>query len=227
MRMLLPLCELPADDLNAWEAAATLGDDAVAVVNIGGTGADAGHGAREGAHRHSTYDLTLAVSGLTGAGAAVLGYVSLGFATGPVTRLANEIAQWAATGATGVFLDHAPAGPFQLGALRLAHRAAMRAGMTTVVVNPGGPADPLCREFATTLCTFEGTWEQYEEWSGEGSAPGDGHLVHGVPVEHWASTYHRMRDREAGLGLITEPVWPMPVDVAVAGTSGRSTTSGS
>ncbi|GAA1758086.1 spherulation-specific family 4 protein [Luedemannella helvata] len=193
---LLPLCTHPDDDPGTWSAATltapTLG--AVVVVRLPVASA--------------APSLGPAIARIVRAGSAVLGYVSLAFATRPVAELTDEIARWSQSGATGIFLDHAPAGPAHLGALRLAQRAALRAGLRRVVFNTAGPADPLCRELDAVICSFEGSWPQYRAWDGYGSLPGDGHLVYGVPPEERGKALTLMRRRGAGLGLITDLGWP-------------------
>src|SRR4051794_2621527 len=185
--LLLPLCTDPDDDPGTWSAAAltaaTLAATVVVRLPVGGSGPSLGP----------------AVARLVRSGCDVLGYVSLAFATRPVTELADEIARWARLGATGVFLDHAPAGPSHLGTLRLAHRASVRAGLRRVVFNTAGPADPHCRDLDATICTFEGSWGDYRRWDGYGSLRGDGHLVYGVPPEERGKALTLMRRRGAGL----------------------------
>jgi hypothetical protein len=152
-----------------------------------------------------------------------------------------RFAAWAELGATVVFLDHVPAGPFHLGAVRLAHRLARAAGLAEVVLNPGRPVDPMCRELigtrattgaaAVTFCTFHGTWAEYHAWDGTGAQDGDGHLLYGVPPESRKEAHDLARTRGAGLALISEYEWPpalTPSEVAVAvGSLGSSTTTGS
>ncbi|WP_344130329.1 spherulation-specific family 4 protein [Luedemannella flava] len=196
---LLPLCTHPDNDPATWSAARLTAPAMGAVVAVRLPLAEA------------TPSLGPAVTGLVRAGCAVLGYVSLAFATRPVAELTDEIATWSRLGATGIFLDHAPAGRSHVGTLRLAHRAALRAGLRRVVFNTAGPADPLCRDLDAVICSFEGSWAEYREWDGYGSLPGDGHLVYGVPALERAKAVTLMRRRGAGLGLVTELGWPSGV----------------
>jgi hypothetical protein len=53
------------------------------------------------------------------------------------------------------------------------------------------------------LCTFEGSWEDYERGTVEGVRPGDAHLVHSVPQEQIAAAHELMRGRGARFGLAT------------------------
>ena len=110
----------------------------------------------------------------------------------------------------GIFLDQAPTSPFCLGPVALAIRVARRAGLTTVVLNPGVPTDPLYRDLGVPICTFEGSWLEYRRWSGEGSLPGDGHLVHSVPAESLVEAETQLRERYAGWGLVTDRTPPHP-----------------
>ena len=60
---------------------------------------------------------------------------------------------------------------------------ARRAGLSTVVLNPGVPTDPLYRELGVAICTFEGSWPEYRRWSGEGAQPGDTLVVRILDLE--------------------------------------------
>jgi hypothetical protein len=203
----------PDGSLAGWELAAALGPGAVVVAHLAATGIDE----------------------LTRAGVSVLGYATLGFGARPAAGLMPRFAAWAELGASGVFLDHVPAGPFHLGTVRLAYRLARAAGLAEVVFNPGRPVDPLCRELAetrataraatVTFCTFHGTWLEYLAWDGSGGEPGDGHLLYDVPPESRKEAHDLARTRGAGLALISEYEWPAAV--AVADTVGSSTTTGS
>jgi hypothetical protein len=92
----------------------------------------------------------------------------------------------------------------------LAVRVARRAGLSTVVLNPGVPTDPLYRDLGVPICTFEGSWVEYRRWSGDGARPGDGHLVHSVPVDALATAWALLRERRAGWGLVTQLRPPAP-----------------
>ena len=138
------------------------------------------------------------------AGVHPLGHVSLGYATRPLGDVLAEITHWAALPVRGVFLDHAPAGPYQVGPVVHAVRAARRSGLATVVLNPGIPVDPSYRRLEATICTFEGSWSAYLAWSGEGAVAGDGHLVFDVPRHEWEAARALIAARHAGLFLITD-----------------------
>jgi hypothetical protein len=239
VRTLIPLRTLPttengdpAADAGGWDAAVLLGPSAVAVVHVPDERA---------AVTGALPELAAAIRGLRAAGTSVLGYLSIAFGGRPVTGLADALVDWAGLGATGVFLDHVPAGPFHLGGVRMADRLARRAGLHDVVLNPGRPVDPMCRQLGdygpVTMCTFHGSWSRYRSWDGAGAEPGDGHLVYGVPVESRREAYDLIAARGAGLALTTDEPWPpwltsapftpAPADVAWAGSAGRSTTTGS
>ena len=225
VRTLLPLDQPTAPDgrLAGWEVAAALGPGAIVVAHLAATdpasnpagGQVAGPGVNPGLRE------------LTGAGVSVLAYATLGFGARPATGLMPRFAAWARLGATGVFLDHVPAGPFHLGAVRLAQRLARAAGLTEVVFNPGRPVDPMCRELVGTFCTFHGSWRDYLAWDCAGGEAGDGHLVYGVPPESRKEAHDLARTRGAGLALISEREWPPVAAVAAAGIAGSSTTTGS
>jgi hypothetical protein len=211
VRTLLPLDQptTPDGSRAGWDLAATLGPGAIVVAHLA----------------------TTSVGELTRAGVSVLGYATLGFGARPAAGLLPRFVAWAGLGATGVFLDHVPAGPFHLGMVRLAHRLARAAGLTEVVFNPGRPVDPMCRELTGTFCTFHGTWLDYQAWDGAGGRAGDGHLVYDVPPEKRKEAHDLARTRGAGLALISgyewPPAWSTPCDAVAADTVGSSTTTGS
>lgn len=141
---------------------------------------------------------------LTKAGNVVLGRVAAGFALRPLADLLDEVERWAGGPATGILLDQAPTSPFSLGPVCLATRAARRAGLPTVLLNPGVPTDPAYRALGLPVCTFEGSWWEYQRWSREGDRPGDGHLVHSVPTAQLPEAWRLLRTRGAGFGLVTD-----------------------
>jgi hypothetical protein len=123
----------------------------------------------------------------------------------------------------GIFLDHAPAGPFQLGPVVHAVRAARRAGLRTVVLNPGVAVDPVYRRVEATICTFDGSWREYVALPAGRCQPGDGHLVYGVP--DLAAARELALARGAGLLLATQQATPALGDPPSRGTPWWETTS--
>jgi Spherulation-specific family 4 len=191
--VLLPLYVHPTVDPAAWRAAVA-GAGELTVIAEGLLDAE----------------LTDAVARLAKAGVTTLGRVDVAFATRPVAELLDDVEGWASSPVAGVFLDQAPTSPFCLGPVALAVRVARRAGLFTVVLNPGVPTDPLYRELGVPICTFEGSWAEYRRWSGDGSRPGDGHLVHSVPPGSMPSARALLRERGAGWGLVTDRTGPAP-----------------
>jgi Spherulation-specific family 4 len=226
----VPIEAHPEQAPAAWDRAAALGRRGVAVIRLPiGTahaGSPAGPGSAPAPRRPGARSapatlwwtsLGVAIDGLVRAGVHVLGQVSLGYATRPMLEVVGELTRWSRLPVTGVFLDHAPAGPFQVGPVAHAARVARRAGLPTVVVNPGVPVGPPYRRLGATLCTFEGSWTQYRECTGEGMQPGDGHLVYGVPRGEADAAWRLLASRRAGLGQVSEhhlghgaPVRPTP-----------------
>ncbi|MPZ28486.1 MAG: hypothetical protein GEV12_19305 [Micromonosporaceae bacterium] len=192
--ILLPLYVDPVTDPTAWRVAAGLAGR-LSVVMSG---------------EPLLPDLADAAARLTKAGVTVLGRVDAGFAARPVADLLDDVEGWAGHPVSGVFLDQTPTSPFSLGPVALAVRVARRAGLSTVVLNAGVPTDPHYRELATPVCTFEGPWADYRRWSGDGSRPGDGHLVHSVPGGELPAAWARLRERGAGWGLVTDRAPPAP-----------------
>jgi hypothetical protein len=147
---------------------------------------------------------------LAAAGVPMLGYVDLGYAARPLGDIVEDIERWSAYPMAGVFLDQAPTTPFSIGPVALAIRVARRARLFVAVLNPGTPADPVYRELGVPICAFEGSWADYQAWSGMGAQPGDGHLVHGVPPAQLATARKVMGWRGAGFGLVTDRELPNP-----------------
>lgn len=189
MRTLLPLPADPAHDPVAWDAVARLGSGVTAVVDAAGADPD----------RLSAGLATLARSGV-----ALLGRVDLGRAARPLAEVLAEVRGWSGLPVGGVFLDRAPADPFGAGPVALALRLARRAGLTTILLNPGGPADPLYRRLGARLCAFEGDWDAFVRWDGHDARPGDGHLVYGVPAPDVPGALRLAAARRAGFALVTE-----------------------
>jgi hypothetical protein len=115
-----------------------------------------------------------------------------------------EVEAWRSDGVSGLFLDRAPTGRRGVGPVALTMRLAARRGLHRVVLNPGGPPDPLYRELGARICTFDGPWSDYRCWPGDGDHLGDGHLVHGVPTTLLTAARRLMGRRGAGFGLATD-----------------------
>jgi hypothetical protein len=155
-------------------------------------------------------ELADAMTGLAAAGVATLGYVDAGFSTRPVADLLSDVAGWIDYPAAGVFLDRVPTSPFSIGPVAMAARAARRAGLDTVILNPGAPPDPLYRDLGAAVCTFDGPWSEYRAWAADGCHRGDGHLVHSVPADRLPEAWALLRARGAGFGLASDLVAPRP-----------------
>jgi Spherulation-specific family 4 len=147
---------------------------------------------------------------LADAGVAALGLVRLDYGVRAMAQVRADIAGWASLPVVGVFLDEAPAGPFQLGPAVVATRAARHRGLATVVLNPGVPVDPAYRQLDATVCSFAGSWRAYRAWDGHGSRPGDGHLVHDVPQAEAEQAWDLITRRRAGLAMVSSTGWPYP-----------------
>lgn len=198
--VLLPLYGHPTVDPQAWRTAGRLGPDATVVARRGASGSDP--------------DLAEAMARLWAAGMVVLGRVDAAYATRPVADLLGDVAAWAEYPAAGIFLDRVPTSPFSIGPVAVAVRAARRAGLGTVVLNPGAPPDPLYRSLPVRVCSFDGPWSRYRRWDAAGSRPGDGHLVHAVPADLLSEAWWLLRQRGAGFGLATDLAGDRPYDGA-------------
>ena len=140
-----------------------------------------------------------------------------------------EVDEWRRDGAEGLYLDRAPADSGGVGPVALIVRLAARRGLHRVVLNPGVPTHPLYRELGVRICTFEGPWEVYRGWDGEGVRPGDGHLVYGVPTALLTAARRLMGRRGAGFGLATDarPGLSAAACGGAADSADSCTTSGS
>lgn len=153
---------------------------------------------------------TAAMSRLADAGVGLLGRVDLGYGTRPLSELIADVDRWAGYPVHGVFFDRAPATPYAVGTVARAVKAARRAELVEVVLNPGVVPDPLYRDLGLPICVFEGTWLEYRQWGGDGGRPGDGHLVHDVPPWDLDQAAQLQVERGAGFGVVTDLGPPDP-----------------
>ncbi|MGC9666308.1 spherulation-specific family 4 protein [Planosporangium sp. 12N6] len=151
---------------------------------------------------------TAAAARLRTAGARLLGYVDLRFATRPPELVVADVYRWAGYPVHGVFLDRAPTSPYSIGPVAVAVAAARRAGLPDAVLNPGEPPDPSYRTLGAAICVFDGSWRRYRHWDGAGAQPGDGHLVHAVPPDALDEAWLLQAVRHAGFGMVSDLVPP-------------------
>ncbi|MDG4823548.1 spherulation-specific family 4 protein [Asanoa sp. WMMD1127] len=195
---LVPLYVHPLEDPQAWDAEALAG--ATVVVNV-----------HDGPGLDGPDEAYAAVTArLAEAGVPMLGYVDLGHAARPIADIVADVEGWTAYPMSGVFLDQCPTEAEGVGKVALAVRVARRAGLFAGVLNPGAPTDPVFRDLGVPICVFEGAWDDYQEWTGEGSRPGDGHLIHSVPPWQLEHARRVMAWRGAGFGLVTDRWMPNP-----------------
>lgn len=143
---------------------------------------------------------TTATQRLVRAGAAMIGYVDLAFGARAIEHVRAELGRWAGYPVRGIFFDQAPTSPYSIGPVAVAVRSARRIGFDTLLVNPGRPCDSIYRGLGAVLCTFEGSWEEYQQGGG---LAGDAHLVHSVPLDAHARAHELMSARGARFGLAT------------------------
>jgi hypothetical protein len=132
-----------------------------------------------------------------------LGHVDLAFAARPIEAIKADLDEWGTQAVGGIFFDQVPTSPFSIGPVAMAVRAARRLGFDTLLLNPGRPTDSLYRGLGATVCTFEGDWPTYQNGTGEGVRPGDGHVVYGLPADYMERCLDVMRARGAGWGVAT------------------------
>ena len=192
MTPLLSLHQHPLTHPEAWSTTEAIGVGATVLLNI-----DAG----PGSGLDPTW--TTATQRLVRAGVNMLGYVDLAFGARAIEQVRSELGRWAGYPVQGIFFDQSPTSPYSIGPVAVAVRAARRIGFDTLLINPGRPADSIYRGLGAVLCTFEGTWDEYQRGTQDGVRPGDGHLVYEVPRERIAAAHELMRGRGARFGLAT------------------------
>jgi len=201
MKTLLPLYVHPLAAPAAWTAVAGYPDVTV-IVNVH-------HG--PGERRDPTY--AHATTALASARVPMLGYVDVGYAARPLADLLADVSHWAGYPVRGIFFDQVPTSPFAIGPVALAIRAARRIGLGELILNPGTPPDFSYRRLGATVCSFEGGWDAYQAWSGDGAEPGDGHLVYAVPPADLDRARTLLATRRAGFGLVSD----LPADAPYEG----------
>jgi hypothetical protein len=133
-----------------------------------------------------------------------LGRIDLDWGSRSLADVLSDVDAWHGEGVQGLFLDRAPASPGGVGPIALVVQLAARRGLRPAVLNPGVPTHPRYRDLGVRICTFDGSWEAYRGWDGEGVQPGDGHIVHGVPTALLTAARQLMARRGAGFGLVTD-----------------------
>ncbi len=192
MTPLLSLYQHPLTHPEAWATTEAAANGTLVLLNIA---------AGPGSGLDPTW--TTATQRLVRAGATVSGYIDLAFGARAMEQVRAELGRWAGYPIRGIFFDQAPTSPYSIGPVATAVRAARRIGFDTLLVNPGRPADSIYRGLGAVLCTFEGTWQEYQAGTEEGVRHGDAHLVHSVPVEQIGAAHALMRGRGARYGFAT------------------------
>jgi hypothetical protein len=189
---LLPLYVHPLEDPDAWDPDALAG--ATVIVNVAN---GPGKGEPDGSYAEAT-------ARLAAAAVPMLGYVDAGYSARPIADILDDVNRWSAYPMSGIFLDQCPTGAFGMGPVALAIRVARRAGLFAAVLNPGTPPEAVYRDLGVPICVYEGSWDDYQEWTGEGALPGDGHLIHSVPPWQLEHARRVMAWRGAGFGVVTD-----------------------
>jgi hypothetical protein len=139
-----------------------------------------------------------------------LGHVDLAYATRPIEAIKADLDEWGTQAIGGIFFDQVPTSPYSIGPVAMAVRAARRLGFDTLLLNPGRPTDSLYRGLGATVCTFDGDWAAYQNGTGDGVRPGDGHVVGNVPADYLERCLDVMRARSAGWGIATSAGCAVP-----------------
>jgi hypothetical protein len=126
--------------------------------------------------------------------------------------------------------DQVPSGGVELVHLNGLAAAALRAGATTVIANPGVVPQPDLLEIFDVTCVFEGDAEAYAafrppRWLRKVPPTRVWHLVHSCPADEVRATLLRSAAHGAGLAWATDGTLPNPWDhVPAALRAGASTT---
>jgi hypothetical protein len=205
-RLAVPWYVHPAESPEQWRRLAALGDRvAFAVVNV----AD-GPGSADDPY----YPEALAM--LRGHGVGLIGYVDVDYGRRDPSLVADDVRAWLDLyGVDGVMYDQVASGLDGLGHNRLLADIARRAGMRTVVANPGvEPCAGLLDLFDVT-CVFEDDAAAHARVASPGPAVAPErrwHLVHGVPVGELDAVAVRAEELGAGLAFVTDRPAPHPWD---------------
>jgi Spherulation-specific family 4 len=195
---LLPLRAHPLARPHAWDVIARHGAAFTVVIDVANG---------PGSGRDPAY--TAAMGRLAAAEVGLLGRLDLAYGTRPLSSLIADIDRWAGYPVQGLFFDRAPATPYAVGRVARATKAARRADLPEIVLNPGLVPDPIYRDLELPICVFDGTWLEYRQWAG-GGRPGDGHIVHDVPPWDLDQAAQLQVERGAGFGVVTDLGPPDP-----------------
>jgi Spherulation-specific family 4 len=200
MRLLLPLYAHPADDPGSWAAAASLGAALTVIVNV-----------HDGPGREVDPAYAPVLEELKANRVELFGYVDLGYGQRPIPEVLEDVVRWTRyPGVRGVFFDCAPTGAERAGTVALAGRTARRQGLSTVLLNPGTRPDPVYRDLADGVGTFEGHWSDYQGRADWGHWRNACHLVYGVPFEDSSAALRLLSDNRARWGMLTDHSDPLP-----------------
>ncbi|WP_432943042.1 spherulation-specific family 4 protein [Kribbella sp. CA-253562] len=202
-RLAVPWYVHPAEDPEQWRRLAALGDRVeFAVVNV----ADG-----PGQPGDPYYPQALAM--LRAHGIRLLGYVDVDYGRRGAAHVAADVESWRTLyGVDEIMYDQVASGLEGLGQNRILAMVARRAGVRTLVANPGvEPCAELFGLFDIT-CVFEDDAAAHGRVEPPVTTARRWHLVHGVPVEELERVEERARDLGAELVFVTDRPAPHPWD---------------
>jgi hypothetical protein len=198
--MLLPLYVHPLEDRDAWESLCQADEPVTTIVNV-----------HNGPGRGRDEAYAVAIARLHTVGVRMLGYVDLDYGERTNGEVWCDIVGWARYPVGGIFFDRTPS---DASGLRYVTQV-VRGVRGSIALNPGTRCLPGYAAIADLVCTFEGGWQSYLDYSVSSGLPGGGdwpnaaHLVYGVPPGCLDAATALLRSRAAH-GLVTDLDAPLP-----------------
>jgi hypothetical protein len=191
--MLIPLYIHPLEEPAAWQPHRFVSADVSLIVNVHN-----GPGPRDAVYLEATRQLDRA-------GVPMLGYVDLDYGARLNGEVWRDIVGWSPYRVSGIFFDRAPSGWASVDYVA----QVVRAVRGTVVLNPGTRCHVAYGALADLVCTFEGSWSEYQRTDPEPDWSNAVHLVYGVPPAELAAA-QAVVDSRARHSLVTDLDLPLP-----------------
>ncbi|GAB2556738.1 spherulation-specific family 4 protein [Kribbella endophytica] len=202
-RLAVPWYVHPAEAPEQWRRLASLAEQVeFAVVNV----ADG-----PGLPGDAYYPQALAM--LRAHGIRLLGYVDVDYGRRSPALVAADVESWKALyDVDEIMYDQVASGVEALGQNRILALLARRAGVRTLVANPGVEPCPELLDLFDITCVFEDDAAAHAWIEPPVTTARRWHLVHGVPVEELEHVAERAGDLGAELVFVTDRPSPHPWD---------------
>ena len=148
----------------------------------------------------------------------VLGYVSTGWGSRPVTQVLQDIAAYRTWyGLHSIFLDEAASSAGSLAYYQALAEVVRGVSGALVALNPGTVPDEAYATLADLLVLFEGSYDQYRSWAPpawQEYYPRERfwHLVYATPRRRADAALRTADRRSAGVVYVTDDVLDNPWD---------------